>query len=1005
MTWLRMTFGGLAAAWLVVGASLATAADAPALRFQASSPGEARVWQHAARERLFALMMGGREPARVPFEPRVVRRWEEPGGRVVEELTLQTLPDRRAHVWLSRPAQPKGRVGAVLATNGHGGNGEQVVRGSGIYWYGRALAEMGYVVIAPDVGQHELQHANWSLMGERTWDALRCLDYLVALPEVDPARLAVAGLSLGGETSMYVAALDERIQIACCSGWLTTVSNMLNGHCPCFNFPGLEANFDFPDIYACVAPRRLICELGEQERAPGGFPVAIGRQAFSRIQPAYRVFNAVSNLALTVHSGPHVFSGADFFAALRETLGQAGAPLPDAAHVVAWSHFVGGPETFEGSAYYWLGRTDLQVTFDVRPTPGAALELAWGAKADVRDAALRINGREVPVRTGGHWGFRWVRVPIPEDVTGDRYEVELRRAQGLPAFLSEVRLTTPGGPPAVAPLSQQSFKASLAEKPLATLQAFPEMRPTWDRESPSPPWMAGTPDRQALFRQAERNARQANEAFFRCRRYVDGWLAHADRVTGLIPRNLSDAGNFWNGRDSAADNYPFMVLTASMTDPALVTGRLLDMLRTEIRLTSRLDRLPDDFAFAKQGWRRQKLDLDEVIFDGAEYAKDGLLPLAEWMGPSPWTERMTGITDDIWKHAAVPTSAGLIPTRNLEVCGDLLQATTRLCWFTGDAKYLDWATRLGDYFLLGTNHPTRDLAQLRLIDHGCEVVNGLTELYVVVAQKRPAKREAYRTPMHAMFDCILDKGRNADGLLYTWFNPRTGEHSKDLCDTWGYDLDGFYTMWLVDGTVSYRDAVRQALGNLHGKYAGACWADTSADGFADSIEGALNLFNREPVSSVADWMDGQIQMMWAIQKADGVVEGWHGDGNFARTSLMYALWKTQGATIQPWRSDVRFGATQQGDTVWFSFVTEQAWEGRLALDRPRHRLVMHLPLDYPRINQFPEWFTVESAERYLVAVDDGREQAVKGAELIAGLPLKLGAGSAHTLAIRHERQK
>ena len=50
----------------------------------------------------------------------------------------------------------------------------------------------------------------------------------------------MAGLSLGGETTMYVAALDERMKVACSSGWLTTVANMKNGHCPCFNFPGLE---------------------------------------------------------------------------------------------------------------------------------------------------------------------------------------------------------------------------------------------------------------------------------------------------------------------------------------------------------------------------------------------------------------------------------------------------------------------------------------------------------------------------------------------------------------------------------------------------------------------------------------------------------------------------------------------------------------------------------------------------------------------------------------------
>ena len=98
--------------------------------------------------------------------------------------------------------------------------------------------------------------------------------------------------------------------------------------------------------------------------------------------------------------------------------------------------------------------------------------------------------------------------------------------------------------------------------------------------------------------------------------------------------------------------------------------------------------------------------------------------------------------------------------------------------------------------------------------------------------------------------------------------------------------------------------------------------------------------------------------MWAIQKPDGIIEGWHGDGNFARTSLMYALWKTQGVTVQPWRADVRFGAVREGGTLYLSLTADQPWEGRLVFDRPRHKLLMHLPLDYPRINQFPEWFTV-----------------------------------------------
>ena len=73
----------------------------------------------------------------------------------------------------------------------------------------------------------------------------------------------------------------------------------------------------------------------------------------------------------------------------------------------------------------------------------------------------------------------------------------------------------------------------------------------------------------------------AAEGLSRCRRYVDGWLRHADPASGLIPRNLDRDRDIWNAMDSAAANYPFMVLTAALTDRPLFEGRMLDMLRTE----------------------------------------------------------------------------------------------------------------------------------------------------------------------------------------------------------------------------------------------------------------------------------------------------------------------------------------------------------------------------------------------------------------------------------------
>lgn len=978
----------------------------PWMQFEAETPAEARAWQESAREKLFALMMGGSRPERVPLQTQVLRRLEVPkDGSILEEVTVQSLPDRRAHLWLARPLHPKGKVGGMLAIHGHGGSGEQIVRGTGLYWYGREFIRRGYVVVAPDVGQHTLQHTNWTLMGERTWDSIRALDLLATLPEVDPERLAVAGLSLGGETTMYVAALEPRVGIACSSGWLTTVANMKNGHCPCFDFPGLQENFDFSDIFACVAPRQLTCELGLQERAPGGFPVSIGREAFEKVRAAYKVFGAETNLTLTVHPGPHVFVGTDFLPRLCQTLGTERRAVPDDASALAWHRFTkDAPEALDGVPYYWLGRGDLEITFEARPAPGDALEFLWGAKGDERSALIRVNGRSLSIQEGGHWGFRWVRVAVPEGTTGEAYKIELKRGDGAAAFLSEVRLVSAKAATTAPDLRQPSYRAKvlLSESSNTNAEtAFPEMRALWTNATPVPEALQADETVSTAFAKAELNGRLANEAFFRCRRFIDGWLAHADPATGLIPRNLRESRDFWNGRDSAADNYPFMVLSAAMTDRGLFEGRMLEMLRTETKLTSRVGRLPDDYSFSKQGWRREQEDLEAIIFDGAEYVKDGLLPITEWLGSSPWSERMLGILDDIWQQARISTPFGAVPTLNLEVSGDLLQACSRAYWFTGERKYLEWGIRLGDYYLLGTNHPTRDLKQLRLVDHGCEVINGLSELYVAVSQTMSAKRLQYRKPLHELFATVLEKGRNNHGLLYTWFNPQTGEHSKDLCDTWGYDYDGVYTLWLKDGTPAFRSAVREVLGNLRGNYVGACWAEKSADAYADSIEGAINLVNREPVESAMEWIDSQTQLMWTIQQPDGIIEGWHGDGNFARTSLMYALWKTQGVTARPWRKDLRFGAVFDEGTLRLSVTASEPWQGRLIFDRMRHRDFMKLPLDYPRINQFPEWFTVETDAEYGVRVGtDRKAKDYTGADLMEGLPVDLKQGETIWMTVR-----
>lgn len=198
---------------LLCGIAYSVAAGATrSLAFNADTVQEACQWQTAAREKVFALMMGGERPDSVPLDPTVVRRIEVPeGGYFLEEITIQTLPDRRAHAWVAIPESARGKLPAVLVLHGHGGSGEQVVLGHGIYWYGRALAEMGYAVIAPDIGSHELQYEDWTLMGERVWDAICCIDYILGRPEVARKGVGLAGLSLGGETAMYRLSCDLEV--------------------------------------------------------------------------------------------------------------------------------------------------------------------------------------------------------------------------------------------------------------------------------------------------------------------------------------------------------------------------------------------------------------------------------------------------------------------------------------------------------------------------------------------------------------------------------------------------------------------------------------------------------------------------------------------------------------------------------------------------------------------------------------------------------------------------
>ena len=501
---------------------------------------------------------------------------------------------------------------------------------------------------------------------------------------------------------------------------------------------------------------------------------------------------------------------------------------------------------------------------------------------------------------------------------------------------------------------------------------------------------------QEIVNAALKNGQQANEGYVRSLKFTEAWLTKTDSATGLIPTNLNNKNDVWEPHNSAADNYAFMVLTAYLLDKNLYNGELLNMLKTEKELTSRVNSLPDTWSFFKQDFLSEEPQPGSIIFGTSEYIKDGLVPLMEYIGQSPWNDRMMEMLDDLLGYMEHPQNLENLFERTAsieEVNGEMLQTLSRVFWMTGDKKYLDFAIEIGDYYLLGE----RDLSQieyLRIRDHGCEIIGGLSELYVTLHFVDPEKKEQYKPALYKLLDRVLEAGRNEDGLFYNAINAKTGEIvDEGTVDNWGYTFNAYYAVWLVDQKEEYRQAVLNGFEKLNENYRNYAWEGTSHDGYADALESGINLYNREPVSELKSWIDSEMQVMFAMQQEDGIIGGWHGDGNFARTAIMYSLWKTQGAHVYPWREDVIIGAEKSGEKTYFVITTENDWEGKLVFDAPRHKTILNLPIDYPRINQFPEWFVAEKNKKYtIIASHNELSGEYSEEDLLKGIPVKINAG-------------
>ncbi len=623
-------------------------------------------------------------------------------------------------------------------------------------------------------------------------------------------------------------------------------------------------------------------------------------------------------------------------------------------------------EAYRGTPYVWLGRATMRLTIPAAPAPEHVLELDWGAKEDQRRAVIVINGQEVTVTQGGWDGFRPVRIPVPDGVTGKRYEVTLHQASGgKAAFLAGVRLLATGKADKAGKPQAIRLEVGEPERP----DVFPGLRTLWETSVP-PGAASEEAAREAALNKAALSAEVAGYSLSKVQRWLhEVALKRIEPDTGLY----HPEGRF-NYQDAWADCYPFLVWAAWATDLEALGGPVRNALHAEIA------HCPEGF-FTKP----------ENAFGGSEYVKDGLVAIVEVTGKDEWFERMQAIEEAIWKHPTVDTPYGKIPSKNIEVGGEQLQALARLHTMTGEARYLKWAQRLADYYL-----SDEAFVPQRLRDHGCEIIGGLGLLLGVESEVAPEKAKKRLPRLKTMFDAILARGCNEDGIMYNTLGAGGGR----LSDGWGYNYVGFLCYDMAAGKPVYREHVGRTLRNLGKARYRNGWGrgrGGNIDEVADSVEGAIYCLNRVPVAEGFVWADREVVHnvarsgdplatadLWGTMKLQS---------NGVRTVIMHALMHTRGLLARPWRRDLRLGACEHGEGLAIVMKAEKAWSGRLVFDVPRHKVIMGFRHDWPRMNTLPEWFTVEAGRSYRVQdLTAGTETTCTGRQMADGIPVHLEPG-------------
>nr|WP_121272751.1 acetylxylan esterase [Pedobacter schmidteae] len=241
-------------------------------------------------------------------------------GFSIKNILFQTRPGVYATANLYVP-NGQGPFPAVVVTHGHWPDAR---RSELFQSVAQVLASAGYVALTIDAwgagerctedGRQEyhganlgasLMNAGESLLGMQLSDNIRAIDLLCELGYVDKNHIGATGASGGGNQTMWLAALDERVKAAIPVVSVGTFqSYIMNSNCVCELLPEGLTFTEEAAVLGMIAPRALKIFSARNDTNKSFFPSEM-LKSYTAAVPVFDFYRTKNKIAYQIFDTGH----------------------------------------------------------------------------------------------------------------------------------------------------------------------------------------------------------------------------------------------------------------------------------------------------------------------------------------------------------------------------------------------------------------------------------------------------------------------------------------------------------------------------------------------------------------------------------------------------------------------------------------------------------------------------------------------------------------------------